>query len=220
MPEQPAKLRALTDRDLDILSVLTRRVRVLSVAQIARTWWPDSTDPTTSARRRMKALETSGLLRVFQAVSHPEIPMLSPTVSWEPGQPIPNLAAASYRLKIRWTRPPLLMNFTIPTIQAARLLGLHGGRRPREVELTHDLHLAAVYLFYRATWPETAAHWVHEEELKAPHSRPQKGVKLPDAMILGTNSPRIVEFGGAYGKHKLYDFHQFCESNSLPYEVW
>ncbi|BDC49791.1 hypothetical protein F183_A21070 [Bryobacterales bacterium F-183] len=78
------------------------------------------------------------------------------------------------------------------------------------------MHLAAVYLRYRAEAPELAARWIHEEEFK--ERRRNRSGKVPDA-VLGMDG-KIVEFGGAYKKKKLQGFHEYCQALGREYEVW
>ena len=54
----------------------------------------------------------------------------------------------------------------------------------------------------------------------APHRR---GQKLPDAVIARGAELRpelVLEFGGAYDKARLVDFHADSEERKLPYEIW
>jgi trehalose-6-phosphatase len=106
----------------------------------------------------------------------------------------------------------------IATTTAARIFGGNGGRFPRDSEQTHDIHLSAVYLHYRQAKPKLAASWASEARIY--ETRDDKDQKLPDAMITVADSPRVVEFGGAYSKAKLEAFHGYCSVLELPYEVW
>ena len=203
-----SELSCCLDGDLlEVLAVLALRVRVLSVFQIARTW------PNLVAA--LKRLEAQGFVFTFTAVAHPELPLVGPVVRWTRGNELPDFGRASYLLRSRWNRPGIPTKCVIASRTAGRMFGGHGGRYPRESEESHDIHVAAVYLRFRSTFPELAASWVHEEEIKA--ERKQRKGKLPDALI-GKN--RVIEFGGAYKKEKLMGFHKFCESRGFDYEVW
>jgi hypothetical protein len=191
----------------EVLGVLTLRVRVLSVLQIARTW------PRVLAA--LKRLEAQGLVFSFTAVAHPELPLLGPVVAWRPGCEQPDFSKASHQLRSRWKLPGKATKCIIASKAAGRMFGGHGGRYPRESEETHDLHLAAVYLRYRLNHPALCSSWIHEEEMK--RDRKQQRGRVPDAVI---NKTKVVEFGGAYKKEKLLSFHKFCETRGLEYEVW
>lgn len=191
----------------DFLSALTSRVRVFSHLQIARTW------PTVIPG--LKRLEAGGLVFCFTAVVHPELHLLEPVIRWSKGDDLPDFGGASYVLRSRWNRSGVPTKCVIASRVAGRMFGGHGGRYPRESEETHDLHLAAVYLRFRLCWPELAASWVHEEELR--RDRKQRRGKLPDALV---NKKRVIECGGAYKKEKLIGFHKYCEAQGFDYEVW
>lgn len=195
------------DETRELLAALTLRVRAFSSFQIARTW--------PKAIASLKRLESHGLLFSFVAVAHSELPLVEPVIRWTEGAELPEFGRASYQLRSRWNGGGVPMKCFIASRAAGRMFGGHGGRYPRESEETHDLHLAAVYLRFRSTWPELAASWVHEEEIK--RERKQRRGKLPDAFV-GKN--RVIEFGGAYKKEKLMAFHKFCKERHFDYEVW
>src|SRR5215471_18014519 len=63
----------LTTRDLEILRALTRCIRVLTLQQIARTWWADSKDSAHVAENRLQALRNENLLHIERSPAHPEL---------------------------------------------------------------------------------------------------------------------------------------------------
>lgn len=224
LPEKPQKpvrhvphfALSLTKRDRDILEALTHAVRVFSLEQIARTWWPLAS--TAAASARLRALVQCKLLQIQIAPAHPELELHSPLIEWSSGDRAPDYGALAYRLQHRWTMPLRRTHCVSATRLAASMFSGHGGRFPREVERTHDIHLAAVYLLYRLRSPELLSGWKHEEELR--HEQPRKGARLPDVVLQTNAGPRAIEFGGSYPKKKLEAFHLYCVERSLPYEVW
>ena len=66
--------------------------------------------------------------------------------------------------------------------------------------------------------PKLAAQWVGE------HSLPKAGhrIKDPDAFLRDPhgNILRVIESTGRYGIQQVQSFHDHCEANSLPYELW
>src|SRR5262245_50799044 len=136
---------SLTKRDYEILHTLTLKIRYLSVLQIARTWWRGSSNAEANARARLKLLERAALISRFTALAHPEIELSAPIAVWEPGDPAPDLGAASWKLKSRWHLAPATTPAVIATAVSGHLFGGSGGRLPRGTEQTHDLHLAALY---------------------------------------------------------------------------
>lgn len=213
-----------TERDLEIFDALTKRVRVLSLAQIARTWWPTAKDATRVAENRLRVLAGENLLQIERAPAHPEIRLDAPVITWSFALGDPNFGAVSYQLQSRWRDHPVLTPCVSASKKAADRFGGYGGRPPRSVERTHDIHMAQVFLHYRLSNPDVLTDWVFEEQVKAERKRvgdrSESGEKLPDAFLRSNSGTRVVEFGGAYGKDKLITFHRYCKEHSFPYEIW
>lgn len=211
-------MSALTTRDREILEVLTRRVRLLTLPQITRTWWA-GTHAAQSARRRIDALESLGLVEKFTAYAHPELPLAQPVYCWEPGQNPPMFGALSYQLVHRWTEPHLPTPAVIASRKAGVSFGGYGGKRPKRVEENHDVHLAAVFLKLRANTPDLARTWASEETIR--RSRPNApGEKLPDAIVRTDGGEKIIDFGGEYSAEKIESFHHWAEKKAIGYEFW
>lgn len=210
---------ALTERDRAILTALTRKVRLLTIAQIARTWWDGNADPERNAKRRLAELERSGLVRSISISAHPELPLPYPEFVWKPGEPEPEFAPLSYRLQSRWVLPASVVVAVVGTKLSANLFGGKITRLPREDEQNHDVHLGALYLRFLKLFPEQAEAWLSEELIR--RTRPQRrGEKLPDALVELNGRKHVVEFGGAYSKDKLKRFHGFCRWKRYSYEIW
>lgn len=207
----------LTTRDEEILDALTLRIRFLSLAQIARTWWRAVRRGEATAKERLKRLERAGLIARFRVMAHPEIELFAPVIVWQPGDALPNFGAASYHLKSRWTKTVVSIPAVIATKGAGNRFGGCGGRFPRQSEHTHDLHMGALFLSYRQRFPALMPSWISEERLREEKSY---GEKLPDAILRAPDGERVIEFGGAYSKEKLIRFHEHCVEKMLPYELW
>lgn len=202
----------------ELLDALSLKVRLLTVPQIARTWWP-AAESLSSARDVLARLEREGLVRRFHVLSRPELSLETPVAVWTPGADVPNLGAVAYRLERRWALPARLIPAVAVTPKGANRFGGFARPLPRPSEQTHDVHLSAVYLKLRETEPHIAPSWISEAAIKK--SRPDApGEKLPDAMIWRNEFPTVIEFGGAYSKRKLSSFHAFCERRAYPYELW
>jgi hypothetical protein len=208
----------ISTRDRLLLDTITRRVRIVSIAQAARTFWSHTAHPDANALRRIAALQTAGLVHHFTVMAHPELPLASPLLRWSPDAPEPDFGALSHRLKVRWTEPPRPTRVVMATPSAGTWLGGRGGRHPRPSEATHDLHLAAVYLTILRHAPDRAHFWLSEAQLQAGGAG--RNEKLPDAMISSPTEQTVIEFGGAYPKYKLREFHAYCSDRGLAYEVW
>lgn len=212
---EPSKM---TDRDEVILDTLTRRVRVLSLAQVARVWWGSRKGSVAQAKNRLRELEGQGWVEVFSILARPEPPLDSPVTAWTEGGSEPDFGAVSYRLRSRWTEPARHTVAVIASERAGSRFGGAGGRRPRASEGTHDLCLAAVYLRLLATEPKRAARWISEAKLF--ESGEGRNGRLPDAAIVTRAGKTVIEFGGAYPPTKIAEFHRFCADRGWGYELW
>ena len=208
----------MTERDDEILDTLTRRIRMLSVAQVAATWWPESIRSVEQAKVRLRELERLGDLRLLNVLARPEPALESPVVTWKPGTAEPEFGPVAYRLRSRWTSPARRRLAVIATAQAGIRFAGKGGRAPRASEATHDLCLAAIYLRMRSTDPHRGRQWVSEAML---YERGEgRGDRLPDAAIVSRRGKTVIEFGGAYPPTKVADFHRFCSERGWGYELW
>lgn len=211
----------LTPRDETVIWTLTRKVRVLTLEQAARTWWPASPHPPEAATASLMRLEREGLVRLVSIMAHPEIELNAPAFRWEPGGSEPHFGSIAYQLRARWKLPPVSTKVVAATKEAVRRFGgFIGDRLPRAAESTHDIHLTQVYLQILENDPSAAKRWVCEHELysegRGRHER------LPDAVIRprhrGAEQTLVIEFAGRYAKRKLQEFH--AEMNPYPYELW
>ncbi len=202
----------------NLLHALTHHVRVLTVDQVARTWWPHTKRPRNNAKKRLQELENQKLVSLQTILARPEIDLEEPVFNWKIGDPKPDFGPIAYRLKARWKEPLEPTDVVI----ASRDTKLHyggyiGGRMPRESEATHDINLAKVYLQFRQEQPELLDFWVSEAQQYAEGGG--KNQRLPDVIIRdGEAVQMIIEFAGAYSKQKLQAFHD--EAKQIPYQLW
>lgn len=211
---------SIMERDNEVLRTLTRWIRVASLPQLAKFWWSASVTREIAARKRLRELERCGLLRhkIVQTIAFP--PLTDPLIQWQPGELIPEFGPLAWLLKRRWQCARQLTAVYFATAHAARRFGgRRQGRIPRAFQVSHDLGVAEMHFAIRRKSPDCVALWIDEDRL-APFRR---GEKLPDAVL--ATSPdaiprRVLEFGGAYGKQRLQNFHDDCEGRGLPYEIW
>src|SRR3954454_5602269 len=156
---------SLTDRDREILTTLSGPCRLSTVTQLARTFWPFSKASLSDARKRLAVLKDAGLVETRVIMAHPEIELLEPVFSYPGGDPS-DLGAIAYRVKKRWTKPLQATRVVIATPEAREMFGARPARATRRSETTHDVHLPAVSLHYRAHEPEAARRWVSGDDLK------------------------------------------------------
>jgi hypothetical protein len=96
-----------------------------------------------------------------------------------------------------------------------------GGRRHHHeisAQVTHDLGVAAVWLWFQVNAPTLAAVWVGEDML-APDRRAET---LPDAALFGVdgNPDTLIEFGGSYRAARIAEFHDDCAMRGIGYQIW
>lgn len=210
----------LSERDKDIIGTLCACVRMLSLDQIAAEWWPNSKTATEQARRRLSLLINARLLCMGDVLAAKLPAMDHPVLAWAPGDPEPELGAAAWILQSRWVEEAKTTKVYLATREASKLFGgKANGKIKHQFQASHDLGVSAMYLRTRRDRPEITNYWIGEDVL-APH---RYGQKLPDAVI--ASSPRetpelVLEFGGAYDKARLIEFHTDCQQRATPYEIW
>jgi hypothetical protein len=210
---------SLTGREREIVSALALKIRILAFDEIIRCWWPASKSAKTNAQRRLSELVENGLLTRERAFARPRLPLTEPVFRWKPGDAAPDIGGLSYRLQSRWTEPPREITVYLATKRAAAIFGGRAdGRIKNPSQVTHDIHLGALYLKFLREAPTLAAGWIGEDIL-APTREQQK---LPDAILHDAEGrPRlVVEFGGSYPRERVEGFHEDCEARELPYELW
>lgn len=208
----------LTATEREVLFALTHRIRVTTKAQLRRTWWSETRSASDKAANTMGSLERAGLVISVQLRVRPELPLEQPIWFWTPGNPTPPFGAVSYRLRTRWTQALTVVTVYSASAKAARLYAGHGGPLAHPLQVTHDLHMAAIYFRLLRLNPTEAEGWVSEDMLAAS----RRGQKLPDAEIHDANGRplKVIEFGGSYPPERVQMVHEDCERRHLPYELW
>jgi len=188
-----------------IVDILVRRVRVLSIAQIARTWCRKVEKSQEAARRLLRSLERDGLVECVTLMTRPEIIPDRPLATWQPDLPRPDFGPVAWQLQNRRKNQVPLAT---PCAVAAST------RHPRPTDTTHDLHLAAVYLLMCKELPTRARSWVFETDLI------RAGEKLPDAIVTDGKAKTVIECGGEYDRRRLEEDHEFFARRGYGYEIW
>ena len=207
----------LTARDLDLLHVLTLCVRLLTVQQVTRLWWPESVSHR-AARRRLEWLQDSRLVELHRLMAHPLLPVNEPMFAWQPGDTEPDCERLAEACSARWTRPDVAITACVAAPRAASLFGSTARGLPQRQHLNHDLRLASVFESIRLRDPRMAAMWIGE------HGLPKAGhrIKDPDAFLCRNDGLliRVMESAGRYSAAQIQSFHDHCEVHELPYELW
>ncbi|MCR9296203.1 MAG: hypothetical protein NXI32_26105, partial [bacterium] len=187
---------------------------------IAWAWWPTSKDSLRVARDRLSKLVAHDLLVHARVITDKTPALDSPVASWKPGQQAPDFGQVAWVLHSRWPKEITEQSVYYASKSTARLFGGKAqGKLAHRSQASHDLGVSQMYLQLRQAQPEQLQYWIGEDML-APHRR---GQKLPDAILASAPSatPKLVlEFGGAYDKQRLINFHNDCFYRSLPYEIW
>ena len=206
-----------THRDFDIAETLARRVRLLSLAQICRIWWPQARSPRI-VRRRLGRLAAGGLVHRAIVNVHPPLDVSRPLAAWQPTEAEPDFLEVSVRAKARWRETSGPQELFFATRLAANLFGSTAGQLPALNHRDHDLLLGQVYALYRATRPAAAREWVGEDSLPKAGYR----IKDPDAFLVDASGSllRVIESAGRYSAAQCHSFHEHCAEHDLPYELW
>jgi hypothetical protein len=206
-----------TDRDLDLLRVLTTCTRVLSVGQIAAVWWADCQNANT-VRHRLKTLECCGWLEQHSINAHPVIHMKEPLFAWIPGKDDPNADHIAHQATHRMAQPSCTTDVCVASRKAACALGSPAYGLPSLERRDHELHIASVFVQYK-TWRQPMADW-----WIASFALPRTGYResRPDAMLRKTTGHfvRAIRAVGRCQATQVERFHDYCVEHSLPYELW
>jgi len=204
--------------EADMLRVLSGDLRIVSLEQAARIWWPDQKRALRNAREAVQKLEFVGWLKVHRALSRPVAELSAPVFVWEPGQPTPPFRELSQQLRRR-----ALADARVVTILAAgpRTRKFHGqssrGRCIKLTQVTHDLHVAEVWRHHREQG--FARHrWIGEDGLSSDWPARQ----IPDAVLLSEQGHylKAIEYGGGYPVTRLRNLHRGLSAINLGYELW
>lgn len=210
----------ISQRDQAILRALSRKIRLLSLEQIARRWWPESKQPPVAARRRLRELVDAKWLVEIRSQARRLPPIEEPVATWRPDERPPDFAAVASRLQSRWQESTGAVRAYVLGPEADRHWGVsRQGRLKYDFQATHDLGVSQMYLALLDRRPALAERWIGEDEL-APF---RKHEKLPDAVVASAPDARpelVLEFGGAYDARRVEQFHEDCAAQALPYEIW
>lgn len=207
---------SLSPWDQDLLVSQTTRVRLFAESQIVRSAWGGTSLSKQTTVKRLRCLESGGWVKRLRMPTHPELELKGPVSIWRPGMAAPNFGAVSYALKSRWRLPLQDAGIVVATRKAAKLFGGSPGCVKNSSQVTHDIHVASLFLHYRNRLPP-GFEWVGEDQLVQ-----ELGKKHPDALIVDhAGRPRLfVEFGGSYAAERVEKLHRHCVAAALAYELW
>ena len=210
----------LSEIDEDILRTLALKVRVLSIDQVARTWWPEVSNPQKRAAARMRELQQGGLIECFSMPARPVPDVSEPLAVWQPGLPTPDFKSVTHVARKRRDGESKSAALVAASDAGGRQFGGRGGRGLRVCEASHDLHVSEVFFEdFRRRTPARAASWVRDDLLLTQgHSISDK---LPDALVTDGCSKTAIEIcGDSYSDEDLQGKHDWCEKVRYGYELW
>lgn len=209
----------LRSRDREMIIALSRKVRLFSHRQIASHWWELTENGMKNSRRRLNQLVTSGWLATAKVIAE-SIEVTSAVTTWAPPDPAPDFGKIAWQLQSRWQKQfREIRVFFASRFGANQFGGTSSGRLKKPKQATHDLGVSSVYLSFCLNRPGDANAWLGEDI----YAGSRRGQVLPDAMLFegkSTTPYLAIEFGGAYKKERLEDFHHDCASRKLGYEIW
>jgi hypothetical protein len=142
-----------------------------------------------------------------------------PLVVWSINEPIPDFQQLSARLHRRARASATVTTTVTATRKTRNLLGTGGSAcRPKLTQVTHDLHVAEIFLAYRSMGFDVHKRWVGEDRI--PDVWPIR--VRPDALVLDAEGQflRAVEYGGDYSIDRLRELHNALARIWLAYEIW
>lgn len=203
----------LTDRDTALLVTLGHKLPLMSMAQVKRCWWSTS-GTSVACQRRLRTLESYGLVRRRLCVAAAPAVLEVPLACWQPGQPPPEFALVVNSARRRGASPTSgQVVYTVTNDGAART----GGRTPtvRPSDIAHDLLLGEVFLALQRQSPELLSFW------RLPCPATQGGDRVADAVLARPGRSVYVEVvGSSYSTTKLRLVHRHCEARGLEYQLW
>ncbi len=206
----------LSSRDLDLITTLTGRVRLLAVSQLKALWEVPECGQR-SFGHRLNRLANAGLIELHIINAHVLNPT-SPLFAWQPNGPEPDPIAIARKARRRWRFAATPTLVCTAGALAANLMGSTACGLPKLEHRDHDLLLAAAYLQLRLRRAAVAELWIGE------HMLPKAGyrIKDPDAFLRDPSGKVlfVVESSGSYSPAQVESFHEHCVEHDLPYELW
>ncbi len=208
--------RELSSADLRLLDAAVRRVAQFT-CEFAKQFWGVS---VIAARRRLQKLERVGLVEGRNVLVSQPPPVSKPLCIWKPGIATPHSGQVSYLARQRWKTQPVVVNRIYNATDLGRgLLGCSPIKSPKDIQATHDLGLADLYLHYLRRWPKlTAKCWLNESEYA--HLR-GRCVKVEDAMLRrGDRTLLMIDYAGAYRPDRVEALLMHAQLHHVPIAIY
>ena len=206
----------MTNRDEEIIRILSNAVRALSLEQVARTWWTNSRWGRSRAKKTLEELSIEDLLHVRRVLSRPILERSEPIATWQLDAEVPDFKSLVTHLHLRAATPAKMLTIAFASHKSIALFSRRRMTTIKLTQMTHDLHVSEVFLHYRKQG--LASAWLSEDQL--PVEWPIR--ERPDAVLLGKNQTIVhaIEYGGDYPVERLQELHHGLASAGLSYEIW
>jgi hypothetical protein len=210
----------LTPRDLTILTMPVRQVRLVGEDQILDAFWPRTRSGRTNGRRRLCQFCKARLLAkgIVHAKSVRRVALL---FAGRPEGPWPDCALLSRQSKAAWSALPIRPQLVYTATRRARHIfgGLDRHRVHALPQVSHDLGCTASYLHLVTTAPELASQWRSEDEQLLPSGF---GDAQPDAVLVdsGGRPMTAIEFGADYGPERYERLIRTFAEQGLDYRIY
>ena len=153
----------MNEREEEIVRTLADKVRVLTLSQVARTWWTESRWGKSRAKSALSRLAERKLVRLRRALARPINLDEQAIVEWSIGDVIPDLETVATYLHRRAMIDASMQSIVTAASKAVALFGTGRATSIKLTQLTHDLHVSEVYLRYRDG--ELVKRWLSEDRL-------------------------------------------------------
>ncbi len=206
-----------SSRDATIVSILTKKLRVLSHRQIAIEFFEGD---YSNAGRCLSRLVASGLF-IRQRLIARTTPVLSgPMCVWHPSLPEPPFNLLSRHARKRWAKRPSIQVTVF--MASKRLAGIVGttqkGYLAHPLQLSHELALAETFFSIRRSRMDVALGWRGEDSFPSTKTKSP----TPDALVVDPSGHPFlaIEVAGHYAALRFRKLHRYLASRSLAYEIW
>lgn len=206
----------MNERDEEIVRTLADKVRVLTLSQVAKTWWTESRWGKSRAKSSLIRLAERKLVKLRRALARPIELIEHAIVEWKSGDVIPDFEAVATHLHRRAMTDASMQSIVATASKAVALFATGKAPSIKLTQLTHDLHVSEIYL--RCRNDGLAKYWLSEDRL--PVDWPVR--VRPDAVLTDATGhfDRAVEYGGDYPIDRLIELHEQLASIPLSYEIW
>jgi len=209
-------------RTLELLTMLTAKVRCLRGDQVARLWFGHAHAPARIAGQYLKRLERKSLVQLSKTMTLPEIPFQAPLLDWRPGGPEPSFDRTAWQAETRLAQAPQATLVVTATVAAQALTGGPLGKRAiRPIELAHDLLAAQLFEKFWRELPAVAVSWRPEDELVQESYQTWNTLDrqlVPDAVVTDDGVEIAIEIVGRYSAEKLRKLHE--ARRHRRYQLW